>query len=206
MVNELSESFALLVWFDISFSLPVPAFLVRIAVKTILLCRRMRYGYAFRRIKLTKGKYAIVDPKDFDWLSKYKWHCTNYGYAARKIPKKLRKGNEQSIMMHRELCPVPDGMWVDHINRKRNDNRRVNLRPVTRQQNCWNSRQNRKKSNTPYTGIHFNNNRRKWQVQLTVNGKQRGFGYYADEIQAAKAYDKVAKKYRGQYALLNFPD
>jgi hypothetical protein len=195
-----------LTWFDISFSLPVPTILVRIAVWITLLYRRLRYGYAFRRIKLTKGKYAIVDPEDFDWLSQYKWHCTNYGYAARKIPKKLRKGCEQSIMMHRELCPVPDGMWVDHINRKRNDNRKSNLRPATRQQNIWNSRQNRTKLKTPFTGIHWNKNRQKWQVQLYVNGRQRGFGYYAHETEAAKAYDEVARKYRGEFALLNFPD
>ena len=196
----------MLTWFDISFSLPVPAILVRIAVWITILYRRLRYGCAFRRIKLTKGEYAIVDPEDFERLSQYKWHCTNYGYAARKIPKGLRKGSEQSIMMHRELCPVPDGMWVDHINRKRNDNRRANLRPVTRQQNCWNSRQNRRKSKTQYIGIHFNKNRRKWQVQLTVNGRQRGFGYYADETEAAKAYDEAARKYRGEFAVLNFPD
>ncbi|MBN2591650.1 MAG: HNH endonuclease [Sedimentisphaerales bacterium] len=191
---------------DISFSLPVPAVFVRIGVWIVLLYRRIHYGYAFRRIKLTKGKYAIVDPEDFGWLSEYKWHCTNYGYAARKIPRKLRKGSEQSIMMHRELCPVDDDLFVDHINRIRNDNRKSNLRPATRQQNNWNSKQNRKKSNTQYTGIHWNNNRKKWQVQLTVNGKQRGFGYYTDEIEAAKAYDKVAKKYRGEFAILNFND
>jgi len=195
---------ALLRWFDISFSLPVPTILVQIVVWITLLYRRLRHGYAFRRIKLTQCKYAIVDPKDFERLNQYKWFCTNYGYAARKIPKKLRKGKEQSIMMHRELCPVPDGMWVDHINRKRNDNRKSNLRPATRQQNIWNTKQNRTKSKTQYIGIHFNKNRQKWQVQLTVKGRQRGFGYYTDEVHAAKAYDKVAKKYRGQFALLNF--
>ncbi len=191
---------------DISFSLPVPAILVRIAVWIVLLYRRIRCGYAFRLIKLSKGKYAIIDPEDFDRLSQYKWHCTNHGYAARKIPPKLRKGNEQSILMHRELCPVPDNMCVDHINRIRNDNRKSNLRPATQQQNIWNTKQKRKISNTPYTGIHFNKNRQKWQVQLTVNGKQRGFGYFTDEIEAAKEYDKAAKKYRGEFAILNFPD
>ena len=40
---------------------------------------------------------------------------------------------------------------------------------------------------------------------LTINGRHKSFGYYADEIEAAKAYDRVAKKYRGEYAFLNFP-
>ena len=190
---------------DISFSLPVPAVFVRIAVWILLLYRRIRYGYAFRRIKLTRGKYAIVDPEDFARLSEYKWHCTNYGYAARKIPPKLRKGKEQSIMMHRELCPVDDDLFVDHINHIRHDNRKANLRPATRQQNIWNTRQNRKKSDTEYIGIHWHKSRKKWQVQMYVDGKTKSFGYYTDEIEAAKRYDEAAKIHRGEFAVLNFP-
>jgi len=29
---------------------------------------------------------------------------------------------------------------------------------------------------------------------LTINGRRKSFGYYADEIEAAKAYDRVRKK------------
>ena len=77
-------------WFDISFSLPVPAILVRIAVWITLLYRRMRYGYAFRRIKLTQGYFALIDPADYPALSRYKWRiCRTKGkntlYAERSI-------------------------------------------------------------------------------------------------------------------------
>jgi len=46
---------------------------------------------------------------------------------------------------------------------------------------------------------------KKMLLRLTINGRRESFGYYADEIEAAKAYDRVAKKYRGEYASLNFP-
>ena len=42
----------------------------------VLLYRRLRYGYAFRRITLTQGKFAIVDPDDYYRLSEYKWSAS----------------------------------------------------------------------------------------------------------------------------------
>ncbi len=37
---------------------------------------------------------------------------------------------------------------------------------------------------------------KKMLLHLTINGRRKSFRYYADEIEAAKAYDRVAKKYR----------
>jgi hypothetical protein len=191
---------------DISFSLSVPTILVRIAVWIVLVYRRLRYGYSFRRIKLTRGKYAIVDVEDFERLNKYKWHCTHYGYAKRSVPNKSGKGRKQGeIYMHKLICPAPAGMIVDHINRKSRDNRRVNLRVATQKQNVWNRKFIKKGGKTRLQGIRWDKNREKWHVRLTVNGRRRSFGYYADQDEAAKAYDRVAEKYRGEYAVLNFP-
>jgi len=36
-----------------------------------------------KRIKLSKGKYALVDDSDFEWLIKWKWHYNSVGYAMR---------------------------------------------------------------------------------------------------------------------------
>jgi len=191
---------------DLSFSLSVPTVLVRIAVWIVLRYRRVRYGYAFRRIKLTRGKYAIVEPEDFERFNQYNWHCTSYGYACRKVPKKLRKGEERHAYMHKELCPVPNGKVVDHINRNRLDNRKANLRPATKQQNAWNSKFKRKARITRFYGIYWDKDKEKWQVRLDINGRIRRLGYYADEIEAAKAYDEAAKEYRGEFAVLNFPE
>lgn len=107
--------------------------------------------------------------------------------------------------MHQLLCPVPEGKIVDHINRNSSDNRRANLRAATQKQNVWNRKFLRKGGKTRYNGIRWDKNREKWQVRLTVNGRRDSFGYYADEVEAAKAYDRVVEKHRGEYAVLNFP-
>jgi len=59
------------------FTIKIPDWLEKPVILLVLLYRRLRYGYTFRRIPLTHGKYAIVDPDDYVWLSKYKWYVVN---------------------------------------------------------------------------------------------------------------------------------
>lgn len=192
---------------ELTIKVPLPAPIVRIAMFFFLLYRRLRYGYPFRRIKLTRGKYAIVDPDDFERLNRYKWQCTNLGYARRTASRMCDKRRKRvAIQMHNVVCTTPQGMTVDHINRNRLDNRKANLRAVTLEQNNWNRKYVKKRAKTRYTGIYWNSQMKKWQVRLMIKGRSRSFGYYADEVEAAKVYDKVVKEYRGEYAVLNFPE
>jgi len=202
----------------------VPDRLDKLLVKLVLLYRRLRYGYPFRRIPLTQGKFAIVDPDDYEWLNKYKWHVNrgaNTYYACRNS----RIGKKRvSIKMHREIFEnlsatknstlkthnyhrhIGDGLVVDHINHNGLDNRKANLRPATRSQNSLNkSSIKTKPSSSKYNGVSWYRRRKIWHVQIGLNGKYKFIGYFHDEIQAAKAYDTAAKKYHGDFAVLNFP-
>ena len=51
----------------------VPEAVYQTAVWFVLLYRKLRYGYPFRRIRLSQGKYAIVDVEDYARLSRFKW-------------------------------------------------------------------------------------------------------------------------------------
>jgi len=61
-------------------------------------------------------------------------------------------------------------------------------------------------STSKYKGVNRWKSKNKWRVRIKVDGKQKHIGYFKDETQAAKAYDKAAKKYHGKFASLNFPD
>lgn len=162
-----------------------------------------------RKIKLYGkaglDKFATVDAIDFDWLNQWRWHFRD-GYAARTQVFTRVNGKQPSekIWMHRLINKTPKGMETDHINRDRLDNRRENLRAVTKRQNAMN-RNMRVDNKSGYIGVCWDKDRNKWVASLSTNDKTIHLGRYEDIVEAAKAYDQAAEKHYGEYAHLNFP-
>lgn len=170
-----------------------------------LFYRRLRYGYPFRRIRLTQGKYAIVDPENYERLNRKKWYAVKEGrsfYAVRNVTINHKKRPEQ---MHRVLMKAEAGQFIDHINHNGLDNRIANLRPVSRTENNWNARKREGKCSSKYKGVCRLKVNKKWQSRIQVNGKSIFLGVFEEEIEAAKAYDTAARKYYGDFAYTNFP-
>ena len=184
----------------------LPEFIFRLRVWIVLRYRKRRYGYAFRRIPLTQGKYAIVDPEDYERLAGYKWFAVRYerGYYAQRAAKDS-KGRQRNVRMHRVILGEPKGKIIDHINHNGLDNRRANLRVATRQQNTWNKRKQRGNCSSQYKGVTWLKRVGKWQARIICNGKSIFIGYFDDEEKAARAYDARAAELYGDYAALNFP-
>lgn len=151
-----------------------------------------------KRISLVDGFYALVDADDYEWLNQYNWFLCGGGYAARN-----EKGKQ--ILMHREIMDPPEGMFVDHINLSRMDNRRTNLRICTPNENRRNQCK-RARASSRFKGISWNKRTRKWCASIHFKGKPIWLGCFNDEIEAARAYDRAAVEYFGEFARLNFPE
>jgi len=194
----------LMIKFTITFEFP--SWLVWPFLAMVLLWRRLRFGYAFRRIPLTQGRFAIVDPQDYERLSKYKWRlCRTKGkkvlYAERSM--RLPGGKYSRQLMHRQLIKAPEGYIIDHVNGSGLDNRQANLRLATVAQNAWNS--NKRNPRSGYKGVCFAKDKGLWRAVIVCHGRRIHIGYFRDKIAAARAYDAAAKKYYKEFARLNFP-
>lgn len=158
----------------------------------------------YREIPLTRGKVAIVDPEDYEWLSQWKWcafKSRSVYYAVRTIG---RHSSPRMIMMHHLILPRKEGFLTDHINGNGVDNRRVNLRYCTRSQNQYNQRQQVRDKSSMFKGVYFCKERGTWAAQIVIKNRRILIGRFASEHNAAVAYDLAAIKYFGEYARINF--
>lgn len=148
-----------------------------------------------------KGKFAFVDAKDFERVSKYKWHV-NKGYAERSFYKNGKAVHEK---LHRFIFEeVREGYVIDHINGNKLDNRRSNLRECTPTENKKNQ-QLSTVNKSGYKGVCYSKYHGKWNAYITNDKKRKHIGYYSSAEEAAKAYDYFAARLHGDFAQLNFP-
>lgn len=139
-----------------------------------------------KEILLTQGKVALVDDEDYPELSKYRWCAHKDGntyYAMRHSP--TINGKRHTILMHVVISGTPKGMETDHINGNGLDNRRENLRVVTRRENTQN-RHSPKSSK--YPGVTWHKQRGKWMAYINVGSKQHYLGLYENEETAGIVY------------------
>ncbi len=153
-----------------------------------------------KEIKLTKGAVSLVDDEDFDELNSYKWYLNTTGYAERSIWKPRR-----NITLHRFLLNPDKGMEVDHINRDKLDNQKINLRISTPGQNKFN-RLKLKTNTTNYKGVYFDKANKKYRAAISINGKQSQLGRFNTAEEAFIVYLKVAKELQGEYFPEEFND
>lgn len=159
-----------------------------------------------RYITTSRGVVAIVDDDAFEELSKFSWYACPRGYIRRDV---RSGGKKHSASMHRYIMgDPPTGMFVDHINGLKYDNRRENLRFATSSQNQRNRRKPKSKGAkgvvSRYKGVSWRPDRQKWRARISLrSGKNVHIGSFATEKEAALAYNKIALATDPDFYILN---
>lgn len=151
-------------------------------------------GVYCRLISLTRGQLTIVDSTDYEWLTQWIWQAhkspdsTNYA---------CRGGN---ISMHMQILGLKmgSGKIGDHINGNSLDNRRANLRIVTKAENAMN-RIRQKNNNTGCTGVRLEKSG-KYSATIVAYNVTVRLGRF-DSFEAAKNARLAAEKeHHGEFS------
>lgn len=151
----------------------------------------------FRRI-------AHYDPEtgDFTWLQDRararagtKARRGQSPYVEMRINGELYLGHRLAwLYVHGEF---PKG-YIDHINCNQADNRLINLREATHQQNLCNRGRN-KNNTTGYKGVYLIGPG-KYKASIKENGKSKHLGIFGSPIAAHQAYSAAALRLHGEFA------
>lgn len=109
---------------------------------------------------------TIIDTEDLSKVKHIKWKLSKSGYIM-NTPK------FKSSNIHMSRVILETNQFVDHINHNTLDNRKSNLRIVTKSQN---------QMNVNYKGVYEINE--KWLAKIKLNGKQINLGVYVFEEEA----------------------
>lgn len=165
--------------------------------KVACMCYNIAMSALLQLKPLNKNYFTIVDDEDFEKLSKQNWKCNPHSKRAYRVvynhPQKPKY-----IYMHREITNCPEGREVDHINGNGLDNRKINLRIVTREQNMWNQKIN-KRNKSGYTGVYWNKLNKNWRTRFQIGDKIIEVGSFKDKYEAVLAYERKIAEYRGEF-------
>lgn len=154
-----------------------------------------------KEIQLTKGFVALVDDEDYDELNKYNWYY-HTGYAARDIGG--RADRTTHFMYNVVLGFPPNARLIDHKDRNRCNNQRLNLRIVSESVNKQNkSMQSNNKSG--FRGVVWHNKSSKWMAYISKDGVRYHLGLFHAAEDAAIVYDQKARELYGPDAATNLP-
>lgn len=163
------------------------------------------------KIPVRDGETFVWARIDASWLVRanaHRWRLDGDGYPVTTVydPAKQRGTH---LALHRLVANAPASVLVDHRRGDKLDARRCMLRYATHSQNSANRRLDRRGRSSRFRGVTWHKKTRKWQAGAKhrdePGGKDRFHhgGLHATEEAAARAYNRLARRLFGSFAVLN---
>jgi len=155
-----------------------------------------------------EGLHMKVDDEDYEWLIRHTWHA--HIVTSNRLSSRL-SGARTTIATPRGYKKtlahklITGYQYTDHKDNDVLNNQRANLRSTTRGDA---NQPPRNGGTSKYKGVDKRGNR--WHAQLYKGNARKGSqvkylsAFFDNEIAAAVAYDKVARKVHGDMAWLNY--
>lgn len=145
-----------------------------------------KYGIGYT----SSGEEFYFDLEDYEKIKKYTWNIAD-GYV-------VSDSYKATTRFHRLIMNCDDRKFdIDHINHNTTDNRKSNLRIVTRSQNQMNTIL-RKNNTSGVKGVIRQNN--KWTASIQINKSRKHLGTFENFEEAVKVRKEAEKIYFGEYA------
>lgn len=164
--------------------------------KTVLLPVRAGEGFVWTK----------VSPADYALAMRWPWRLDRSGYVVAN-QWNTRDHCTVPLALHRLVCRAPRGYLVDHKRGDLLDCRRGSLRRATPSQNSANRLLLLPNKLSRYRGVTLHRKSGKWQAQAKQHDRFVHGGLHDTEEAAARAYNALAKRLWGRFAVLNnLPD
>lgn len=161
------------------------------------------------QVSLVNGGIMTIDECDAA-MCQFRWwqldsRRTSYAYTRTGG----RRIYAHELIAGRERMRGLGGRWhavgvVDHVDGDGLNNRRCNLRICSHAQNMRNCAGRPGSRASTYKGVSraTGTNVGKWRATITLPGRRQiHIGYYRDQIEAARAYDRAAREQFGECVL-----
>ena len=147
-----------------------------------------------RRVRLSGGRYAFVDARDYSRVRAFRWYLLSGRYACATV-------GRRKVLMH---VLISGQSWPDHRDGNGLNNRRRNLRPGSGGRNQQNARL-RWNSTTGYKGVYLDRRTGRYYAQIKFQRHVLSLGTFGAAADAAHAYDAAARRLFGVYGRFNCP-
>jgi hypothetical protein len=160
------------------------------------------------QIPLSKGYTTTIDECDSD-LSAINWAVricrSGLKHAFRH---RRQQGKRLTVYLHRVIMgrvlgrDLDSSEIVDHVDGNGLNNTRANLRLASHSQNLFN--RGKASSNTSgYKGVYWCKSTQRWSASISVDNKYIWLGRFDSKHEAARAFNRAALEYHGDFARLN---
>lgn len=141
--------------------------------------------------------FFLFDDDMTEEVAKNTWTLDGHGYVCRNKGGKLERLH--ALVVKKAIGgDIPDGVYVDHINKCKRDNRICNLRIVSPQDSAKNMPL-KANNTTGVTGVSLASKGEGYRAYITVDKRRIGLGTYPTLQEAARARYAAEERYGFQH-------